>query len=608
MEKIPLELCSKLELLPNNPGVYMMKNARGKVLYIGKAKSLKNRIRTYFSTSPPDMKTQELVSKIKDFDYIVTNNEQQALILESNLIKKHQPRFNVLLKDDKRYPFIKISVYEPFPRLLVTRELKKDGAKYFGPYTDAKAIRKTLRLLEWIFPTRTCKRKIPENQLIYQRACINFQMGKCPAPCIGKITSSDYNDIIRMIMYFLNGRNQEIIENLRREMSEESANMNFEKAARLRDKIRYIEKMSQTNTMIMPDQRDIDVIGIYREENEAAVAVLKILKGKLLNKEIYPLDNIAGCSLAQIMQAFLQQYYLPRLSDLPYRILLPLEPEDHELINNWLQGRLKLPQRGDLKSLVEMAKKNAFNYIEERKLFYLRKSTRTIMPIKELKDKLNLSKLPRKIACFDISTIQGMDTVSALVFFENGKAVKKNYRRFSIRTVAGQDDFAAMSETLARYLDKLETYDKPDLIIIDGGKGQLHAVTNEFVQRRIMGIDILALAKRAEEIFLPNGKESVILAKSSPALRLLIRIRDEAHRFAITYHRQKRKSRTLASKLDLIAGISDNMKFSLLKEFHSVERIRHLTWKDLISVKGIGEKTAKKIIASLQTREKLTDS
>ena len=590
----------KLALLPNSPGVYLMMNAVEKVIYVGKAKILKNRVRSYFSGSLADNKTRELVSKITDLDYFLTETEEQALVLEANLIKKYRPKYNILLKDDKQFPFIKITVTEDFPRLFVTRNLQKDDSKYFGPYIDSRAIRKTLRLMEWIFPMRTCGREIVEGKTLFQRACINFQMGKCPAPCIGKIRKKDYLKVTKNAINFLNGRNQDVIDDLMLQMKEYSANLEFERAAKTRDKIADIQKLNNSRNLFFTDQKNRDVIGIYKEDNRSAVVVLKILVGKLLNKEIYNMDNVEGRDVNQIMAAFLQQYYAEKLDSLPSNILLQVEPIEFEILNNWLKNKLFVPKRGEKRSIIQIAQNNAFNHVEEQKLKYLRKSNRTIFPIKELKDKLGLKKLPRKMICLDISTIQGTDTVSSLVFFENGKPKKKNYRHFIIRTVEGQDDFASLAETLKRYLLKIEEQEKPDLIVIDGGKGQLSSALKILEELQVENLEMISLAKRLEEVFLPGRSESIILPRSSTALRMLINLRDEAHRFAITFHRKKRSKRTLQSELDRIVGIGDKMKFLLLKEFGSVENIALASAEELMRIKGLGMKSAEKVLSTLK--------
>jgi excinuclease ABC subunit C len=600
MPSISDKIKQKLALLPASPGVYLMMNSAGKVIYVGKAKVLKNRVRSYFSGKYSDNKTRELASKITELDYILTETEEQALILEANLIKKYRPKYNILLKDDKQFPFIKITVNEDFPRLFVTRKLEKDGARYFGPYIDSRAIRKTLRLMEWIFPMRTCGRLIKEGKTHYQRACVNFQLGKCPAPCVGKINKKEYLKIVKNAINFLNGKNQAVIDDLMLQMREYSDKFDFERAAILRDKIADIQKLNNSRNLFFTDQKNRDVIGIYKEENRAAVVVLKVLTGKLLNKEIYNMDNVEGRTENQILAAFLQQYYMEKIEALPFNILLQIEPEDKEILNKLLKNKLLIPQRGEKRSIIQIARDNAFNHVEEQKLKYLRKSDRTIFPIKELKDKLGLKKLPRKMICLDISTIQGTDTVSSLVFFENGKPKKKNYRHYIIKTVVGQDDFASLAETLERYLLKIEEQEKPDLIVIDGGKGQLSSAYKILIDIDIKNIEMISLAKRLEEVFLPGRSDSIILPRSSSALRMLINLRDEAHRFAITFHRKKRSKRTLQSELDRITGIGDKMKFQLLKEFGSVENIANASTIDLTRIKGLGMKSAKKILAALK--------
>nr|MDA3814471.1 excinuclease ABC subunit UvrC [Candidatus Cloacimonadota bacterium] len=477
-----------------------------------------------------------------------------------------------------------------------------DGSKYFGPYTDTKAMRKTLRMLEWIFPIRTCTRNIPEGKPVFQRSCMNYQLGKCPAPCIGKISIEEYSKNVTALIQFIKGRNHDVISDLSLRMKEYSDNLNFEEAAKFRDKIVNIQKLNRSKNMFFTDEKNRDVVGVYQEGGKAAVAVLKILSGKLLNKEIYALNNTDGTTLPQIMEAFLKQYYSSKMNELPFRIFLQIEPDDLETINKWLKNKLIIPKKGDKKALISIARENAFNFVEEEKLKYLRKSNRTIFPIKELKDKLNLRKLPRKMVCVDISTIQGTDTVSSLVFFENGKPKKKNYRHFILEIVNGQDDFASMEETMRRYLNKIEENEKPDLIVIDGGKGQLSKSFNILKEMKIEDIEIISLAKRIEEVFLPDIKNSIILPRNSSALRVLVTIRDEAHRFAINFHRKRRKKRTLTSELDKIIGVGEQTKFSLLKKFGSVDNIGNASLMELMSIKGIGDKSAKLILEYLSKK------
>ncbi|MDD2650934.1 MAG: excinuclease ABC subunit UvrC, partial [Candidatus Cloacimonetes bacterium] len=583
-----------------------MKDKDGTVIYVGKALVLKNRIKSYFAAQIYDLKTQKLVQNIGDFEYIIVNNESEAFILEANLIKKHQPHYNILLKDDKKYPFVKITYNEPFPRTILTRDLVKDGSKYYGPYTDVKYLRSTIRTLEWLFPHRTCSRVIPESPVVFKRACINYQMKKCPAPCIGKISKEEYVKIINKIIRFLTGKSVDLVKELTVEMLEASEQLNFEKAAILRDQINELERIQRSQIMYFTDEKNRDIIAIYQDEALCAVAVLKILSGKVSSKEIYSFKNTLNESKSSIFSAFLSQYYANKTDDLPHQIIVQKEPDNFEEIQNFLGKIILVPQRGEFKKLTMIAEKNAFDYIENKKLAHIRKSNRTIFPVQELKDKLNLYKLPRRMACIDISTIQGSDTVSSLVFFENGRPLKKQYKHFIIKSVEGQDDYASMAETMQRYLNNLSentnTDEKnkaqwlmPDLIVIDGGKGQLNRACKILQDSKMKSIEIISLAERVEEVFLPNHSESFILPKNSSALRLLISIRDEAHRFAITFHRKRRQARTISSQLDNIKGLGKERKLILLKHFGSIDAIANASIVQLQQVKGIGKSFAKNI-------------
>ncbi|MCB5229148.1 MAG: excinuclease ABC subunit UvrC [Candidatus Cloacimonetes bacterium] len=595
MEKVPPLIAEKIAFLPDQPGVYIWKNAHGEVIYVGKALALKHRIRSYL-TGMHDLKTDQLVKHIADLDYIITNNENEAFLLEATLIKRHRPKYNINLKDDKRYPFVRVTVQEPFPRIMVTRDLVKDGSRYFGPFTDTRALRSTLRDLEWIFPLRDCKRIIPADEIRYSRACINYQLGKCPAPCIGKIDVEGYGAIVKGLLAFFSGKYQEVADDLRQEMQALSDAMKFEQAAAIRDKLLAIERIQKRQTVYYMDERSADIIGCYLEENLAVCVVLRMQSGAIINSESYPMTNVEHSDEAQVLAAFLKLYYADH-EELPQEIMLPQQPQDYEELNEWLQKRLVLPQRGERSRLLAMAKRNAFHLVEERKLAHLRKANRTIYPIQELKEKLNLSRLPRKMVCMDISTIQGSDTVSSAVFFENGKPKKKQYRHFIIRSIDKQDDFAALQETLQRYLDEIakDPDMKPDLFVIDGGKGQLNACVKILAENEYADIPIISLAKRAEEVFIPDAADSVILPRSSAALRLLIALRDEAHRFAINFHRSRRSKRTLFSELEDIPGVGKHLKFLLLKELGSVEQIAKAPIEELTSIKGIGIKTAKTV-------------
>lgn len=588
------EIETKLALLPEQPGVYLWKDKDGTIIYIGKALNLKHRIKNYLNPAGKDLKTEHLIKNIADLDYIITNSEADAFILEATLIKRYRPKYNIMLKDDKRYPFVKITVNEPFPRIFITRELLKDNAKYFGPYTEVRYLRNTLRDLEWIFPLRSCNRNIPK--IKYKQPCMNFQLGKCPAPCIGNISQKDYAKTVNQLLRFFNGRYTELLDELRTEMQNASAELRFEEAGKFRDRIIAIERIQKRQSVFNVEGGNIDIIGFYREEKRAVCVILKMKNGAIIHQENYPLTNLDYEEPDSILASFLQLYYADR-EEMPEEVLLPFAPKDMDKLNSWLSNKLQIPQRGEKTKLIAMAKTNAFNIVEESKLAHLRKANRTIFPVQELKEALKLPKLPRKIVCMDISTIQGSDTVSSAVFFENGKSKKKYYRHFIIRSIETQNDYAAMQETMARFLTetKKEPQMKPDLIVIDGGKGQLSASEQILRASGINDISIIALAKRAEEVFVPGNEQSIILPRSSSALRLLINIRDEAHRFAISLHRKRRSSRTLESELESISGIGEKNKFLLLKELGSVENIANANKETLSKIKGIGPKIAEKV-------------
>ena len=588
------EIETKLALLPEQPGVYLWKDKDGTIIYIGKALNLKHRIKNYLNPAGKDLKTEHLIKNIADLDYIITNSEADAFILEATLVKRYRPKYNIMLKDDKRYPFVKITVNEPFPRIFITRELLKDNAKYFGPYTEVRYLRNTLRDLEWIFPLRSCNRNIPK--IKYKQPCMNFQLGKCPAPCIGNISQKDYAKTVNQLLRFFNGRYTELLDELRTEMQNASSELRFEEAGKFRDRIIAIERIQKRQSVFNVEGGNIDIIGFYREEKRAVCVILKMKNGAIIHQENYPLTNLDYEEPDSILASFLQLYYADR-EEMPEEVLLPFAPKDMDKLNSWLGNKLQIPQRGEKTKLIAMAKTNAFNIVEESKLAHLRKANRTIFPVQELKEALKLPKLPRKIVCMDISTIQGSDTVSSAVFFENGKSKKKYYRHFIIRSIETQNDYAAMQETMARFLTetKKEPQMKPDLIVIDGGKGQLSASEQILRASGNNDISIIALAKRAEEVFVPGNEQSIILPRSSSALRLLINIRDEAHRFAISLHRKRRSRRTLESELESISGIGEKTKFLLLKELGSVENIANANKETLSKIKGIGPKIAEKI-------------
>jgi len=594
----------KLKLIPHNPGVYLMKSTKGTIIYVGKAKNLKKRVSSYFSRNNFDHpRTEVLVSRIANLDYIVTRSELDALILEDTLIKKHRPKFNVSLKDDKRYPYLKITMKDAFPRVVVTRSIERDGAKYFGPYTEAHSVRNTLILLEKIFKLRTCNKYIPKvikGEKDAGRACLNFQINKCDAPCIGNISFEEYRERIKQVVLFLKGKTDDIISQLRSQMEKAALNQQFEKASQYRDQILEINHVAKKQIMSNQSLSDADVIGIGRWESECCSVILKIRDGKLIKKEHYFLENTEQEKLSLILLRFITHYYNYR-EDIPPILMIQREPEDSLLLEELLKTKIHVPQRGDKKKLLDMAKHNAFLLVEEKKLAHIKSSHRTVFAVKELKEKLHLAHLPRKIAAFDVSNLFGKDAVASMVFFDNGKPKKSQYRRFKIKMVPGIDDYKMMNEAVSRYLTHLEdeNVDKPDIILIDGGKGQLSAA-EQALKNSNYSVLLFSLAKRLEEIFEPARKEPIIIPKTSYALKLLQQIRDEAHRFAITYHKNIRDKKTHYSELDGIDGIGEKRKMLLLSYFGSVQKIRDATIEELSLIPGISIKIASKILTSLQ--------
>ena len=600
------QIKKKIKLFPRKPGVYIMKNNRGKVIYVGKAKDLKKRVSSYFTKKQFQYKkTEVLVSRVKKIDYIVTRNEVEALILEDNLIKKYQPPFNIALKDDKKYPYIKIDVPNNFPKVEITRNLKKDGAKYFGPYTEAHSVRRTLELIEQIFKLRTCNRKIPKNnkvKLEWERACLHYQIGKCDAPCIGKISYKEYRKRIKQVILFLKGKNSIITDNLQREMEQRAEDKQYEKAAEYRDKIHMINKLGHNQVVSKYNLEDLDCLGFAREDTICCAVVLKIRDGKLIKKEHYYLKNTEGEELAVIIKRHIVQYYNQHDKDIK-KLLVQELPEEKKLLEKWLGSKIYVPQRGDKKKLLSIAHNNAFLYVEEKKLAHIKATQRTIYSVKELKDALNLTFLPRNIAAFDVSNLFGKEAVASMVFFSNGKPLKSQYRRFKIKTVDKINDYLMMEEVVSRYLSHLEddSYKKPDLILIDGGKGQLKFADNA-LKKYDYDIEIFSLAKRLEEIFRPGRKDPIIIAKTSNALKLLQKLRDEAHRFAITYHKKLRDKKTRLSKLDKIRGIGPKRKFELLKNFRSIDQMKKASLEEISSLPRISKKLAKKIVQEINKK------
>ncbi|MGB7061970.1 MAG: excinuclease ABC subunit UvrC [Candidatus Zixiibacteriota bacterium] len=595
-----MDLKTKLKSLPARPGVYLMKDASGRIIYVGKAKSLRNRVRAYFhDTSPHHPKISALISKISDFDVLATDSEMEALILEANLIKQHKPRYNVNLKDDKRYPYLKVTD-EPFPRVLVVRRVKKDRAKYFGPHTNVKAMRNTLKMLRKVFPIRSCNYALPSSRKI--KLCLDYHINRCLGPCEGKVSPEEYGEITKDVLLFLSGKNSLLMEHLKGRMSEYSAREEFERAAQARDQLRALESVTEKQKVADVEQPDRDIIAFARDGKDISVVALQIREGVLTGRQNFHLVGLKESADSEILSNFLRQYYM-HSAVIPPEIILPAAIDDQQVIENWLrsrrEGRVRIivPRRGEKVRLLEMAGYNAQLSLDELLLQRSEAISKVPSAVEALKKDLYLSVPPRKIAAFDISNLGPTDAVGSLVFFEDGRPKKSQYRRFRIRSVEGQDDFAMMAEVVCRYFAGLtqEKEEFPDLVLIDGGKGQLSAALYALSGLGMEKQDVVALAKRIDEVFLPQRSEPLMIPKGSASLKLLKRIRDEAHRFAVEYHRKLRKKRIIRSELDQIPGVGPARRESLLKRFRSVAKIKEADLEELSKLQGINKRVAENI-------------
>ena len=590
-----------------------MKDSSGKVIYVGKAKSLRHRVRAYFSEwihtgqdqekniwAQQDARFNALVSRISDFEALVTDSEMEALILESNLVKEYKPRYNVNLKDDKRYPYIKITTNEPYPRVLVVRRPQADKAKYFGPYTNVKAMRQTLRLLRRIFPVRSCNYFLPTKKKI--KLCLDFYIKRCLGPCEDKISQKEYTEIIKEVILFLAGKNSQLLEHLKQKMNDYAQKEEYEKAAAIRDQILGLESVMQKQKVVETEKKDKDIIAFARLGKDISVASLQIREGALIGRQHFYLTATKKTSDNEVLSAFVKQYYM-NAAIIPQEIILPTFLEEQEIIERWLwarrDGRVKLiiPQKGEKFKLLKMAEENAQLLLKELLLQKEERKKKVPQLIEQLQKDLYLKVPPRAIAAFDISNIGSADACGSLVFFEDGRAKKSEYRRFKIKTVEGQDDFAMIGEVVGRYFRNLQEEKKkfPDLVLIDGGKGQLSSAIKSLNSLGIPDQNVIGLAKRLDEVFLPERPDSLMIPKSSSSLRLLQRIRDEAHRFALGYHRKLRTKRTIQSELDQIPGIGEKRRRALLTYFGSVKRIGEASIEEIAKVQGIPSKVAEEI-------------
>lgn len=617
----------KVKKLPLLPGVYLMRDAKGAVIYVGKALRLKERVRSYFQKyhQQNDHKVFMLSQLIDDLETIVTRSEVEALVLEEQLIKSYRPRFNVLLKDDKRFPYLKITIKEKYPRLMVTRRVLRDGARYFGPYTNAQLMRETLNSLRRFFPIRTCNDKIKDRPTRH-RPCLDFFIKECTAPCVLKVSPEDYGKTAQQLGEFLSGKHRDVIAPLETEMQEAAEALQFERAAKLRDMMESLQKLiGQHKAYNTTNLVSRDVIGMATEDETCAIQVFFVRDGDIKGREHVFMDVPEGSSAGEVLHAFLTQFYT-EASIIPKEILLPEPLEQNEWIENWLTKRLGqkvqflVPQRGSKRKLIDLAMRNAELALFEKQN-QIQRRTRREQALVELQKELELPRLPERIECYDISNIQGTDAVGAMTVFEGGVPKKTDYRRFKIKTVEGANDYAMMAEMLERRLrrglmeqDSLHEQNGktppaikfakfPDLIVIDGGKGQLSATVKVLKKLNLEDLPIVGLAKRQEEIFRPGQSRAIWLPRDSEALYLLQHIRDEAHRFGVAYHRSLRQRRTVQSALDDIPGVGDKRRAALIQHFGSVSQIKKATVEEIHAVKGVSKQVAELIYATLHVED-----
>jgi len=620
-----MEISEKLQgilaTLPAKPGCYLMKNPEGKIIYVGKAISLRNRVRSYFHADAGyDAKTRRLVREIADIEWIVVGSELEALILEMNLIKKHRPKYNVRLKDDKRYPYIKIHWADPFPKVTVTRQMVDDGSRYFGPYTSAWAVYQTLDVLRRIFPYLTCDRVISGMD---ERACLYYDIKLCIAPCIGAASQIQYRQMISDLMDFLGGHSEGIVARIEQEMQKASEEMRFERAAALRDQLKAIQSIIERQKIVFAsDYLDSDVLAMARSNGEACVQIFFIRGGKLIGREYFILEGTEDAADTEVMEQFVMQFYT-EAATIPQQVMLPQEIQEARIISQWLRSRrggekveFFVPKEGQPRELVQMAAENATETLQALRAQWQADTHKQEQALAELQQALNLPGPPNRIECYDVSNTQGTAIVGAMVVFIQGVPDKKLYRRFNIESVVGApDDFASMEEMLTRRFRRWQSAQQmetapgskpdpsfsflPDLIIIDGGKGQLGRAVSVLEKSELFDkVPIVGLAKQQEEIFFPHKSESRMLPRHSQALYLVQRIRDEAHRYGITAHRKKRQKLGMASQLDSIPGIGPTRRKALLKHFGSVDKIREASVEELKAV--VPETAAQSIKAHLE--------
>lgn len=600
-------LQERLRALPESPGVYLMRDAADEVIYVGKAVRLRDRVRSYFTPSASHTpKTRELVYHVADFETIVTASELEALLLENTLIKRYRPRYNIRLKDDKTYPYIKVTVQEEWPRVLITRRLKDDGARYFGPFFSAKSVRRTVELLDKLFPYRSCSKGIDGRA---DRPCLYYHIGRCLGPCIGVADPQAYRAAVEGVCLFLEGKQEKLIAGLHAQMETAAEALEFERAARIRDQIQAVENVIQRQRVVSHALSDHDVIAFARDDGEACVQVFFIRGGKLLGRENFVLTGTQGEGEREIMTSFVEQFYA-QATYVPREVILQNEVDEAAIIAAWLRKKrgtkvvLKVPRRGEKRELIKLVARNAAQALEEMRARWLTDQHKTAAAIAELQEALDLDRPPMRIEGYDISNIQGRRAVGSMVVFQDGAPRSNDYRRFRIKSVEGADDYAMLQEVLRRRFKRVrqdagedpeDAWARlPDLILVDGGKGQLNAAL-EVLDEAELEIPTLGLAKQHEEIYLRGHADPIVLPPDSQGLYLLQRIRDEAHRFAVTYHRRVRQKEGLRSQLDAIPGVGPRRKAALLKAFGTVPAIREASVDDIAAVSGISHAQAERI-------------
>jgi len=598
-------ITEQLRRLPTGPGVYLLKDAAGNILYVGKAANLRHRVRSYFGAGQKlTPKLQRMVARVNELDFFVTGSEQEALILECNLIKRYRPRYNVRLKDDKTFPYLKIDLNEDWPGVHITRRLEENGGRYFGPFASAKSVRQTLKVIKGIFPFRSCARTITGND---PRPCLDYYINRCVGPCIGVVGREEYAEVIKQVILFLEGKQEVIVKELESKMNQAAEALDFEQAALLRDQIQAINRVIEGQRIAATVKGEQDVIAFASDRDQAYVQVFFIRGGRLIGRESFVLGGTRSEEPRQIMTSFIEQFY----SSSPYippLLLLQYPVEDTTVIENWLQNKkgsrvhIQVPRRGNKKQLVDIIAENAQQGLEQLKIKQMAAPTTLAAALAEIKRELQLPCLPSRMEGYDISNIRGIAAVGSMVVFEKGRSKPAHYRRFKIRTVSGADDYAMLREVLKRRFKRSSDASAadswailPDLILVDGGKGQLNAVLSAMRESGVGSVPAASLAKENEEIFVPKQAEPIILPRSSPGLQLLQCLRDEAHRFALGYHKKVRKREAFASALDIVPGIGPGRKRALIKQFGSVQGIREASEEEIAATKGMTKSLAKKV-------------